>query len=311
VFALVLAGLSAAGGAVTGGCDGESSFDIAPVDAGAPSSRYHAACEAWATAFCAYQAACPAIYTAYSQGVCVPRFTLRCEIIASDPNVPFDPARVAACWEPDAASCDLTGGDLCLLPGRGGIGSPCLANPSCQSGTCGYDYTNGQMSSCGTCRARPCDGGCPDGKQCGSEPEGGLGCVSVLAIGDKCTTASECPTFNCGPDGKCAALAKLGEPCSNDGMGALCADNDAFCDETDHRCHLVTSAGYGHPCAPELDASYQCTGFGSCDYTNNVCIPPAADGEFCDVVQGLDCAWPAQCKDHRCLFPSLQRCAGN
>jgi hypothetical protein len=312
VFALVLA-VGAAGGAstiaMTGGCDGESSFDIGAVDAGAPSPVNHAACLSWATSFCASLAACPARSTAYSQGVCVPRFTLRCEIIASDPNVVFDAASVAACSQPDAANCDQPVGDLCLPPGLAKVGAQCLSGASCQSGACGFDYTYGQLSPCGSCLARPCDGGCPSAQQCGAKPEGGIGCVRVLAVGDDCTSGIACETSYCGPDGKCGALAQLGKPCSSDGTGLPpCADVDAFCADSDHTCHLVTPAGYGNACVPEVDAQYQCTGFGTCDYANNVCIPPAADGEFCDEVQGLACAYPAQCRDHRCLFPSLARC---
>jgi hypothetical protein len=241
----------------------------------------------------------------------VPRFTLLCEVIASDPDVVFDAAAVAACSQPDAANCDQPAGDLCLPPGRGGVGAPCLSSESCQSGACGFNYSYGQFSPCGSCLAKPCDGGCPSGLHCGLEPEGGIGCVRVLAVGDECDSGNACGTSYCGPDGKCGALAQLGKPCSGDGTGGRppCADVDAFCADSDHTCHLVTSAGYGHACVPQVDVQYQCTGFGTCDYTNNVCIPPAADGEFCDEVQGLECAPPAQCRDHRCVFPSLERCS--
>jgi hypothetical protein len=311
VFALVLAGLSGAGaGVISGGCDGESSFDIPPVDAGAPSSVYHAACEAWATSYCAFQAACPAQYTVYSQGVCVPRNTLRCEIIATDPNVPFDPARVAVCGEPDAANCDQppAGGDLCLPPGRGRVGTRCLTGEACQSGFCAYSYIGGAISLCGTCTARVCDGGCPAGLTCSSSGDAGLACVKMLAVGEKCSTAIACQTFYCGRDGKCGALAKRDASCANDGTsGPPCADNDTFCDPTNH-CSPVVPAGYGAACAPAGNVAYQCTGFGTCDYMNNACIPPAADGEFCDDMQGLNCAFPAQCVAHRCLFPNLEQC---
>jgi hypothetical protein len=319
VFALVLAALPFAGAAgaalsalaVQAGCDGEASFDIPPVDAGAPPAVYHAACEAWATAYCAYQAACPTVYAVFDKGVCVPRNTLRCEIIASDPNVAFDPVRVAACGAPDAANCDQPAGDLCLPPGRGAIGAPCLASEACQSGVCAVSYSYGQGSACGTCQGKFCDGGCPTGLRCGLEPEGGIGCVKVLAVGDTCSTSLSCETSYCGPDGKCGALAKLDAGCSNEGTTApLCADVNAFCSDK-KVCSLVTAAGYGEPCAPQGDAAYQCTGYGTCDYANNVCIPPAADGEFCDEMQGLNCAPPAVCDHHRCLFPNLARCKGS
>lgn len=312
VFALVLAGPVAALFAAAGtGCDGESSFTIPPVDAGAPGPRYEAACTAWARGFCAFQAACPAQYLAYSQGQCVPRLTLLCEVIASDPNVAFDPAEVAGCAEPDAGACASYGGDMCLGPGRARVGTPCLSQHACQTGNCEYTFdTYGVRSACGTCAPLPCGGGCPPGQSCNFAIDGGVACVRVAAAGEACSTASDCATFYCAPSGRCGPLALLGDSCSVDGATEPpCASPDTFCDATRH-CRKYLLAGYGQPCASTSTDQYECTGLGTCDTTNNVCIPPAGDGEFCDDTQGLNCLPPAGCISHRCMFPSLAACNG-
>jgi hypothetical protein len=51
----LLAAMSA--GLVAIGCEGESSFAIPAVDAGAPGDRYAAACASWADALCAHESA--------------------------------------------------------------------------------------------------------------------------------------------------------------------------------------------------------------------------------------------------------------
>jgi hypothetical protein len=304
VFALVLASLS-----LGAGCEGESSFSIPPVDAGAPGTRYQAACTAWAQGFCAFQATCPSNYIPWGDGECLPRMTLECEVIASDPDVPFDPAAVVSCAEPEAGACTAAGGNLCLGPGRGPLGAHCLVGDACQTGYCERTYdVYGYSSTCGRCAPLPCGGGCPSGQLCTFALDGGVACLRVAAVGEPCSMPLDCATLYCGPTGRCGAPAKLGEACDA-AKGPPCASPDTFCDATKH-CRKYLLAGYGQACAPTSTDQYECPGLGRCDATNNVCIPPAADGAFCDDTQGLNCLYPARCVSHHCMFPSLAACGG-
>ncbi len=307
VFALVLASFALCVAAGVG-CDGESSFSIPPADAGAPASRYQAACAAWARGFCAFQEACPAYYILWSDGQCIPRRTLQCEVVASDPNVAFDPAAAAGCAEPEAGACGAIGGSLCVGPGRAPVGTPCLVGDACQTGNCEYTYdVYGVGSACGTCAPPPCGGACPRGEVCGFAGDGGVACLRVASVGEPCSMPFDCETFYCAPTGRCGQLAQLGETCGEGATGPPCASPDTFCDSTKH-CRKYLLAGYGQPCASTATDQYVCTGLGTCD--ENVCIPPSGDGAFCDDAQGLGCLFPARCISHRCMFPSLAACSG-
>jgi hypothetical protein len=290
-------------------CDsGEWSFTIPPGDAGAPDAN-EAACAAWARAYCAFQASCPAYNIPWEPGQCVPRLTLECELIASDPEVAFDPARAASCPEPEAGDCARSGGDLCVGPGRAAIGAPCLSGDACQSGACEFTYgPEGQPAACGVCVRQPCGGGCPAGQLCNVQVDGGEGCVTVASVGQPCKAPSDCASFFCTPDGKCGAAVPVGAVCSQEPAGPPCGDPATFCDATGH-CRAYLYADYGAPCAPSGNDVYECTGLGACDLTDNQCIPPAADGEFCDDSQGLNCVYPALCTSHQCTFPSPVSCA--
>jgi hypothetical protein len=303
VFALAVLAMSV----LATGCDGESSFVIPPGDAGAPGSRYAVACSAWARRYCAILAGCPSVYPAWADGQCVPRMTLECEVVASDPDVAFDPVAVATC--PDSeAGCPGLVRDLCLGPGRARVGAPCLVSEACETRACEYTYDElGRRSSCGVCAPVPCGGACPTGQACTVGLDGGASCVRVAAAGEPCTAADDCADFYCAPATKrCGARAQPGEPC--DGMnGPPCADPDTFCDATAH-CRRYVLEAYGEPCDTQGPDHYLCAGMGTCDFTDNVCVPPAADGQYCDDTQGLNCLDPARCIANRCVFPSLARC---
>lgn len=305
MFALTLALAATAQG-----CDnGQSSFSIPPLDAQAPSPRYADACAAWATRFCDFQASCADDYFPWNPGQCVPRNTLECEIVASDPNVEFDAASAAACLEPDAGDCTQNGGNLCLGPGRAPLGAPCVVSAACASQNCAYSFgPGGAPSPCGVCRPAPCGGGCPAGQACSSGADGGFSCVTVAANGQPCSMPGDCASFYCAPSGTCGPLAGPGKACGDGTNGPLCDDPATFCDGKG-TCRRYLYAGYGQSCAPEGFDQYQCTGFGTCDFTDNLCIPPAGDGEFCDDTQGLNCLFPANCVAHVCVFPNLASCA--
>jgi hypothetical protein len=304
VFALSIALASAASG-----CDdGQWSFSIAPGDAGAPDARYEAACSAWANAYCAFQASCPDDFIAWNPGQCAQRMTLACEILAADPDVAFDPQGTASCPEPEAGACNELAGGLCLGPGRAPRGAPCLFSAACESGDCQFVYDpEGNRSACGACVPLPCGGSCPAGQLCDVQVDGGSACVAVASLGQACTSGSDCASFYCTPAGTCGAAALAGQACSNDPTGAPCADPNDFCDATG-TCRPFDARGYGEPCAPDGLNLYECTGLGTCDLVDNVCIPPAGDGEFCDDSQGLNCVIPALCISNVCTFPSAASC---
>ena len=97
--------------------------------------------------------------------------------------------------------------------------------------------------------------------------------------------------------------------CSTDGGGPFCGYSLDFCDSTNH-CAAKTLAYYGQPClsGDPRDPVIECRGFGQCDFQDNVCVPPAGDGDFCDTSQALPCLPPAVCVDHVCRFPEPGMC---
>jgi hypothetical protein len=293
-FALVLG----IGVGALAGCDGETSFVIASVEAGTPDARYEAACAAWAQSLCALD--CTPVWTDRAQ--CVARETLQCELIASDPDVPFDPVKVAACPEP--ATCDGNVGSFCLPPGRAAEGAPCLWGEGCRSGFCahGIDPTTGQLTDCGACQRPPCGGSCSSGQRCEVAADGGSACKTLAPEGQPCTLPIDCASFYCAPAGLCAPAATFGKACG-DGVAAPPCAGDLYCDGTQH-CQRYYTAGYGAPCGVVKAKTFVCSGFGTCDSTDGLCLPPASDGDVCDDSQQLGCIAPARCVGHRCLLPS-------
>jgi hypothetical protein len=313
VFALSLAvtlAVPLALGAGTAGCDaGEWSFSIPAADAGPPDGRYQAACAAWAERFCAYQDLCPQDSLHWNPGQCVPRYTLQCQLIVGEPGVAFDPDRTASCPEPDGSDCSQPGGDLCLDAGSAPVGSPCFSDPACASGACEYFYgTYGNPSPCGVCAPRPCGGPCPEGQVCEPEVDGGASCVAIALAGQPCKVPADCASFFCAPSGTCGPLAQVGETCAADSTAPFCADVNAFCDPMTSTCRDYTFVGYGDSCLSRGEDQYRCSGLGNCDPNDGICVPPAGDGQFCDVMQELSCLPPARCVDHVCTFPSAASC---
>jgi len=292
------------------GCDGESSFAIPFVDAGAPGDRNAAVCAAWAEGLCAHENACSFLLTWTDPAQCVQRETLRCELIASDRDVAFDPTRVTACSEPDAGDCSVPYGSLCLDQGRGKVGAPCVWDDGCESGACdyGFDPVTGDPAACGTCQLEPCGGACPSGQECILSDDAGAICGTVAGPGDPCTRPDNCTGFYyCAADGTCAPDAELGDPC---GEGSPpCAGGNLYCDGTQH-CSVIMAAPYGAACGIVGSDTYVCAGSGTCDPTSGECLPPAPDGDVCDDSQGLGCLPPARCILNHCVFPSFALCPG-
>jgi hypothetical protein len=288
------------------GCSGDWGFALGPLEAGAPDARYQGACSNWASQACTYAQLCfSRDYTWSSPDQCVARATLQCELAAIDPNVAFDEARVANCKFPN----DCSPPPVCWPPGRAAAKASCLWSFDCASGICaGADTV---YSVCGAC---VCGSGCPSGQVCEVGPDGGS-CVTVTtqrAPGESCASSAECQSFACRPATNgasvCAPFAAIGEPCG--GEFGVCDDRATrtYCDATGH-CSPITPAGYGSACGLPADGGgtlAMCTGFASC--SQGACVPPAGDGQPCNPSGGIQCAWPAQCIAHRCIFPTLADC---
>jgi len=332
-FALVVVPVLAAWASA---CEGESSFVIPVEDAGAPDGRYEATCTEFAKTLCARAFACnpPVAFTWTDVPQCVARNTLHCELIASDPDVIFDPQQLQTCIEADAGECPSSYGIDCFGAGRAPNGATCVWAEACQSGNCvvTIDVTAGYESPCGVCRPLPCNGACPDGQQCSTSPDGGSSCIPMpcggcpagqrcfgpvdggatctppLGPGQACTRDADCEDFfYCGPDGTCSAVARIGDACGGAAMGRPCGDADAYCDAKG-QCSEVASLPYGASC-DQIESV--CAGAGTCDPTDSQCLPPASDGDVCEDFQGLECLPPARCIANRCLFPGVGLCAGS
>jgi hypothetical protein len=297
-----------------GGCDGESSFDAPAMDAGPPSARYASECAQWAAKFCDFQASCTYDYAPWEQlDQCVQRMTLTCELVASDPDVSFDPARTAACPAPDSGDCTSPRGHMCLGPGRAPLGAACLSGDACQSGYCAtYVNRDGTSAPCGYCAAimPVCKGACTAMESCVLSDDGGEHCVVLADLDAGCTKASDCRSYFC-KAGFCAtpSASATGGPCGGDAgdLDFYCANGLDFCNSKGV-CTAETFADYGEACLAD-NARIVCRGAASCDYTDNVCVPPADDGDFCDPSQALGCLPPAGCVGHVCRFPDPRFCS--
>ena len=298
-------------------CTGESSFFLPPVDAGKIDTDAASVCASWANAVCAREALCqgtdPVEWTSYDQ--CNQRSTLVCEVIATDPNVVFDAQEIGQCQY--STNCSTPARDLpvdCLPPGRSPPGATCVFHEACATQQC--DLSTG---ICGVCAPKPRPCGCPSGNVCvGFEEDGGDKCGKIVPIGQVCDVQDVCAgycAFGADGIGSCVALAGLGDSCG-DGIGAApgregtpCAGANVYCDVTLH-CSLIEGVPYGSPCGTPPDGGpyMECDGYGTCDPSSSICIPPAPDGEVCDESQGLGCTLPAECIGSRCLYPSLAYC---
>jgi hypothetical protein len=256
-----------------------------------------------------------------SSDQCVARETIDCELAASDPAIPFDPAAVARCQYP--MDCGDPPYGFCLDAGKLPVGAACQSSLECATGLCSLT-----KPGCGWCVTSvdfpppACDVTCPDGQTPALEPDASAQtCVPIPDLGQPCPppgdlTASVacvagavCAITTPGGPGTCVPRAGEGAACSlTDPTAPVCFDPGVplFCDSTEH-CRAYRVASYLQPCGvDEAGDYYQCIGWGSCAYTTTpVCVPPAADGMLCDPQQGLYCLPPADCVGNRCLFPSL------
>jgi hypothetical protein len=257
-----------------------------------------------------------------SSGKTTPSETLACELQGDDPDVPFDPALVAACTLPADCSAPFgvvavsIGSALCLPAGKAPNGAPCVWSSGCQSGVCFYEFIGDGQPACGICKA-PVRCNCTPHQECvvtGDKTK----CVALPDAGEACGA----PLFAC-KDSKCVASGDDGGTCQTvpqGGAGAPCTNSPAgpdclfsptplYCDHTDH-CSPYLPAAYGQPCTTSTgDQGNVCVGAGWCDSTGSGnCQPPAPDGEPCQAGEPT-CLPPARCLAGACIFPTHATCS--
>jgi len=281
------------------GCSGQESFALPPVPIGTPSARYEAACTAWANSNCDYEQRCDVgAYLQWSdRDQCVARGTLTCELMAADPDVSFDEARVRECPLPTDCSAPLP---VCWLPGSARVGQPCVWNEACRSGIC---FRSPDVGICGVC---VCELQCGAGQACQLDTTGGT-CVDLpRAPGEPCTSRRDCLSRQCaavaGGPSTCSPFARLGDPCQGDRMPEC--QPGLTCDSRTSQCNTTVYAGFNTPCGGDGGPITQCKGFAFCNGVT--CVPPVGDGQPC--TGDFQCAPPAECVANRCVFPSLADC---
>jgi hypothetical protein len=284
---------------LTPGCSGEESFALPLPSFVRPSTRYENACKAWAESNCTYQALChtAANFPWDNFAQCITRNTLGCELRADDPGISFDEERIRTCAFPDR--CSIAPSD-CWGQGSTPAGRPCLWGEACHSGFCAKELS---LGLCGLC---VCDILCPPGQGCVITSAGTKCAALKLAAGQPCSSSEDCQSTTCASsaDGSqvCSPLGKLGDLCG-EGMAA-CGDELA-CDPMTHRCNTTALVGFGASCIKDGGPILGCNGFATC--LDGTCVPPLDDGALCD--QGPACAWPAECIDNHCVFPTVADCS--
>ena len=213
----------------------------------------HAICDAAApccqNAGFSYDAAgCRKVYSAF----------LDDELFGFPDTTDYDPIAVAACVDAvkrAAGPCDApsTDGEACLgmVTGKQPAGASCTAHIEC-AWPPGVEAVGCVEGECVQERrgktGEPCQFTCtsfPEHTYC----QGGHGSGTMQDNSAKCFTNDG---LGCGPDGRCAALAQIGQPCSS----GSCASN-AYC------------AGV---CKPKVPSGSPCDNWDAC-----------AEGTFCDM----------------------------
>jgi hypothetical protein len=204
-------------------------------------------------------------------------------------------------------------------------GQPCMASDACFSGSCGSSATTPAVCAPFASAGDSCGPGlpaCGTGLACSSGFSEQTGqCDVERSPGEPCDSSIYCTSGAClAADGAgmrvCALLAKVGDVCGLDEPFCEPSLTCAFGSGTVGQCVDAPPVATGAVCygAAHSNVFSPCLGFGTCGgiCTPNVpgnlcCMPPSADGDPCDSVQG--CLPPAQCIAGRCAFPSIEDCA--
>ena len=256
-----------------------------------------------------------------SNALCISRVKANCLTSIGAPDTGRTPANEEACA---AAYASATCADFvqntiaaCQPPaGTRAEGRACAYAGQCASAFCAF----APGAACGTCAAPTTPGQscassqCADGQTC---LKAGAVCQPFGAVGDKCSTTSECQIgLTC--VGAVSATATAGTCMTGaEAVGAACdRTTGPQCDEVQGLyCSFVPKATAGS-CVKYLTAtsgacgytagvgttgsSYTiCLGGGQCIVPSGAnagtCVPDALDGKPCDTVNGPGCLTPARC----------------
>ena len=175
-------------------------------------------------------------------GQCIPRRTLQCEVIVSDPDVAFDPAAAAGCPSPRPVLAPL-GGSLCVDPGRRRwerlVSSEMRADRVLRIH---LRRVRRGLGHAAPALRRRAAAAVPGGKRAACRRRGEA-CLRVASVGEPCSMPVDCETFYCAPTGRAASRRSWERPAAR-GPRAAVRRRDTFCDSTKH-CRKYLLRGYG------------------------------------------------------------------
>ncbi|HEX2688062.1 MAG TPA: hypothetical protein VHN14_15645, partial [Kofleriaceae bacterium] len=241
----------------------------------------------------------------------------------------YDGGSVERCLDAFATrDCDATSQsnrvvpEACLQAFRGTLHSDaaCALDTECISLHCDIQECSPDTACCtSTCtgdtapvRARlgeSCEtSSCEDNLIC---DDATLLCVALKPADAFCVSPAECAFgLDCLPTGTCAALPKLGDPCTGP-----CRDEGTTCSATSHICVKVALAGEACTTSADCSPIYRCDTSKHCSLGPKLgesCMvdPPCADpGAFCDIPLGEamgTCALPKADGSPCLLDPNCQ-----
>ncbi len=186
------------------------------------------------------------------------------------------------------SSCDATSSSARFPPrdcdgifvGTMALGTSCYLDTECESGVCDQPTCSRDMCCGGVCglprQRHTVDSACADDRDCtrGTYCGGNQTCQRLEAAGGPCFNDSQCADqLACiGPGvdpGTCRPLPLLGESCPY----LRCAEIGALCSGS----QVCVSSGPGAACSGDAECSF----FGLCDGTRDVCGPVPTLGQPC------------------------------
>lgn len=201
------------------------------------------------------------------------------------------PGQAGRCVAADLGSTDAAcaAGETCA--GRGQcklpLGTSCVLDGDCASGTCGQALAGGEVC---------CEAACPEGQRCSASGS----CVNApRAPGAACTVGSDCASGSCVAN-RCCESACNGtcQACSVLGACNVNPGNDARCPAVDCPVSNTVCATYPADVTTNL-----CASFGACLNAQTACRPTfAGAGTACEnVAPGVrgQCDGQGRCIDTR------------
>jgi hypothetical protein len=268
------------------------------------------ACAAGAARFCQKLMECAPLFLDRlwtDLGSCTDRMRLDCEhdAFSRDSSLTFQ--TVTTCTGAlDVTSCsDFFGRriEACWSRGQRPDGDRCGSSKQCQSGYCNL------QGECGYCAARggvgqPC--GAVESCQTGLLCAGGV-CLQPGHLDEACSTQSPCDLALYCQDGHCRPAGTEGQDC----VGATSCDywKGLYCNPSIGKCQHFLRAGPGEPCGVVPGGIAYCVPGGNCADVDAMgtgrCVGLVGEGESCVM---RSCSYPARCGDGICRLPDSARC---